>query len=97
VVVDDFDVCGVVASPHKADTPLLVDTNAVLSGPIATQFLQPIGGGDLEISQRCGPVQHPEFPQGGALDVCWQIPRWDSAKQALSFAIAEGDKHEPNL
>lgn len=34
VIIGDFDFIGSVSSPDKADPPLLVDPDAVLSGPI---------------------------------------------------------------
>ena len=38
VVVGDFDVFGITLSPVKANSPLVVDTDAALSRPIASEF-----------------------------------------------------------
>jgi hypothetical protein len=35
VIIYDFHVVGVAVSPGKADAPLPVDADAVLSGPVA--------------------------------------------------------------
>jgi hypothetical protein len=35
MVVDDLYIVGVTISPDEADAPLVVDADAVLSGPIA--------------------------------------------------------------
>jgi hypothetical protein len=43
VVVRDLDLIGVGVPPGEADTPLLVDADAVLTLPVAVQLLQPIG------------------------------------------------------
>jgi hypothetical protein len=43
MIVYDFDVVGVVVKPLKANTPLIVDTDAVLSPSIATEFFKPVG------------------------------------------------------
>lgn len=40
MVVDDFNVRGIAAGKSKADTPLPVDANAVLTAPISLQRLQ---------------------------------------------------------
>ena len=45
VVIDNFDFVGLAISPHETDSPLIVDSNAVGSGPISTECLQTIAGG----------------------------------------------------
>jgi hypothetical protein len=52
VIVYDFDRERRAVSPAKTDAPLLVDADAVLARPIATQLLQPI------------PWRHTEFFEG---------------------------------
>lgn len=42
VIVDDLDGMGVSTAPHEAQSPSLVDANAVLSLPLAGKGLQPI-------------------------------------------------------
>ena len=42
VVVCDLNVEGVARSPPEAETPLIVDTNAVLPRSIATEFFQSV-------------------------------------------------------
>jgi len=44
VVVDDLDVFGIRSTPAKADSELIVDSDAVLAGAIAFQRLQMIAG-----------------------------------------------------
>src|SRR5258705_3472033 len=57
VVVNEFDVPGAAGTPGEADAPLVVDANAVLTGPGAGELLQAVarrhpqvvdvlGGGD---------------------------------------------------
>ena len=52
VIVYDFDRERRAVPPAKTDAPLLVDADAVLARPIATQLLQPI------------PWRHTEFLEG---------------------------------
>jgi hypothetical protein len=40
VIIGDFDFIGSVISPDKADPPLLVDPDAMLSGPILFRSVQ---------------------------------------------------------
>jgi len=58
MVVDDFDVPSAVVSPAKADSPLVVDPDAVLPAWIAAaEFLQPIAGRHAKIVQILGAVE----------------------------------------
>ena len=43
VIVDDLDILGIVINPAKADAPLPVDPDRILTGPSSAQCLQPIG------------------------------------------------------
>jgi len=60
VVIDDFHIFCTCIRPTKADTPLIVDTNAVLTGTITLERFKVIAGwhsqiikstGDLELSK----------------------------------------------
>jgi len=42
MVIDDLDLLGRTITPNETDSPLIVDSDAVLTFPIATQFLQPV-------------------------------------------------------
>lgn len=44
MVVDDLDRIGAVARPHKTDTPLIIDADAVLTFAIIFQCFEPVGG-----------------------------------------------------
>jgi hypothetical protein len=44
MVVDNFYVIGIAVPPFKADTPLVVDSDAILPDTILSKFLQPIRG-----------------------------------------------------
>jgi hypothetical protein len=42
MVIDDLHVKRIAVAPRKADTPLVVDSDAVLTGSISLKFLQSI-------------------------------------------------------
>jgi hypothetical protein len=42
MVVDDLDMLRPLLRPVEADPPLIVDANAVLSGPVSLQELQSV-------------------------------------------------------
>ena len=42
MVVDDFDIVGMTAAPHKGYSPLRIDAQRVLTSPIAAQGFKSI-------------------------------------------------------
>jgi hypothetical protein len=52
VIVDDFDVSGPRSRPGKADSPLIIDSDAVLPHPFAPESLQSIPRGYPQIVER---------------------------------------------
>ena len=51
MVIDQFHLVGIAVSPNKAQSPLIVDADAVLAFPVARQCLQPIAGRHPKIVQ----------------------------------------------
>jgi hypothetical protein len=56
VVVTDLDLVGTSSLPSEADPILIVDSNAVLTQPIAAQRLQAIPGWNGELMQCPHPI-----------------------------------------
>ena len=68
MVVDDFNLVSVSLSPHEADTPLIVDPNAMLAFSIPVKSFEPIPGWRREITKLgCG-VQLTKFAQRHSFD-----------------------------
>ena len=42
MIINNFYVVGIAIPELKADTPLTINTNTILTLPIASQFLKPI-------------------------------------------------------
>jgi hypothetical protein len=61
MVIDDLDVVGITVAPTKADPPLIVNSNAVLSFSIARKAFKPIAGGSFEIIEAAGVVYLHQF------------------------------------
>jgi hypothetical protein len=75
VVVCDFDIIGVSILPEKANTPLIIDPNAVLSGSVASKLFQMVCRWNSEVIEYFGVVEHAQFAQGYLLDVIRQSSR----------------------
>ena len=69
MIIDNLHVVGIPIPPLEANTPLVVDADAVLACTIVGEFLQAICGWNPEIRQRHSPIQHPQFSQGHLLNI----------------------------
>ena len=69
VIVNDFDLVGIAGTPSKADAPLIVDANTVLSGPIAATYLQAVAGRDAQVVERLSGVNRDELSEHHTLQV----------------------------
>ena len=58
MIIHDFYVIGISVSPNKADSPLVIDTDAVLAPAVAFQGFQMIVGRYAQILQ-------PDFGRAG--------------------------------
>jgi hypothetical protein len=61
VVIDDFDIVGCVFEPPKADPPLIVYADAVLTNAIASQGLEPVAWWYAQVVQKVGSLKNHEF------------------------------------
>jgi hypothetical protein len=75
VIVNNFNVLGAAVTPTKANPPLLVDADRVLSGPIAPECFKPIAGRRTKVIQIAGSGLPPPWLPAAAL-------AWLSASRA---------------
>jgi hypothetical protein len=64
MIIDDFDVLWTLRGPPEANSPLVVDPNAVLAGPISSQGFEPVTWRHAKIGQLDRRIEHVQFPQG---------------------------------
>lgn len=69
MIIDDFDIVWAVRFPAKADVPLVIDTNGVLTLSVSLERFKAISGWNSEVIECCSSVNLGEFPQGNALNV----------------------------
>jgi len=61
MIIHDFNIGHIASFPSEADSPLIVDTNAVLPLPVAFQRFKLIAGRLSEILKGSGTIQIEEF------------------------------------
>ena len=93
MVVNDFNTVGVALTPGKADAPLAVDADAVLTGPVAFQGLQAISRRNAQVIQRNCIVQNFELAHCDALNVRRQAGNSDAQKEVFGPAVFVARDH----
>jgi len=68
MIVHDFHVEGVSLPPFEADTPAVVDADAVLAGALAPQRLQPVAGRHGQVFQARRGMELEQLAAGRPLD-----------------------------
>jgi hypothetical protein len=63
VIIHDFYIVGISALPAEADSPLVVDPNAVLALSITAEFLEAIRWWNTKVIKRLRSVQYQELSQ----------------------------------
>jgi len=66
MIVYNFNIVSVSLAPTEADTPLVIDPNAVLPLPVSSQFLKAISWRDKKIIQSLRRIQQEQFPLSDA-------------------------------
>jgi len=78
VVIDDFDVEDIPTIPTKANPPLIVDSDAVLSLACSLQSFQTVRRRDPKIGKSTRTIQHSQFPQSHLVNIARQLPGADT-------------------
>jgi hypothetical protein len=62
VIIGDFYFVGILAVPPEADPVLVVDTDAMLTGPATFEGFEPVTWWDAQLIERRGGFKLGEFP-----------------------------------
>jgi len=93
VVVCYLYVEGFAPGPSEADSPLLIDPNAVLTCPVSFQALQPISRWHSQVIYAFSCIQQEQLPVCAALHVWWQQARTLPPEDLLHLSIGEAPNH----
>ena len=93
MVIGDFHRAGVSFFPDETESPLVIDTDAVLACPVSFQGFKAVSRRNAQVLQAGGVVQHFELAHGGALDVRGQIGGLDAVKESFCPTVFEARYH----
>ena len=74
MIVNYLNVVRVSIAPRETNTPLVIDSYAVLSLALTRQDFKPVCRRHTQVIQAHGRIKHPQFPQCHFLYVMWQSP-----------------------
>jgi hypothetical protein len=75
LVIDDFHVMGITVNSSEADTPLIVDPDAVLAFATTLRRLESVGWRNSQITQHRGVAEHTQLATCNGLDIDRQSSR----------------------
>jgi hypothetical protein len=83
----------IAVDPPKADAPLVVDPDAVLTGATASQPFESIARGHVHILERDGSVELSQLPQRHSLKVGAQLPNRLTLEQTGGVPVPKAPNH----
>src|SRR5713101_2431243 len=96
MVVDDLDVPRAVVSPSEANSPLIIDSDAVLPTPITAKLFQSVARRHSQVVQIFRAVQHLQLPFDLRLERP-ELPRRTASEQLLGVARSKRPDHLPYI
>jgi len=85
MIIHDLNVERIAFRPSEADSPLVVDSNAVLPLPAPRQFLQAIPGWNPQVVELFRSIENQQLPECDSLDVRGNAWRCSSEKELLGI------------
>ncbi len=92
VVVNDLDIFGADGRPSEANAELVVDPDAVLTGPVTLERLEPITRRNSQVFQAARDLQLPDLPSSRGLDTI-ESPDASTFRKGLRLRALERDDH----
>jgi hypothetical protein len=92
VIVNDLDIICCAAAPAKADTPLVVDSDAVLTYALAFECFETVAWWNTQIVEPCRNLKLPQFSPRHSGDIDEATDPLTSS-QRLSVRASEGPDH----
>ncbi len=93
MIIDNRNVVCISTFPYEANTPLIVDSNAMLTGSITLELLKLIRRWNEKGFQLACRSEHFQLPGRKTLNAAWKLTRKTPLINPLSFPAPEGLDH----
>jgi hypothetical protein len=95
VVISNFNLVRVSFAPSKAYSPLVVDSDAVLSVAVPLEFLEAISRRHTKILQRFRGIKQSQLAEGDPLKFACESLDLFAFKELFRILIGETPDHRP--
>lgn len=96
MIIDYFDIVCVSLTPTETNSPLIIDSDAVLPFTISAQLFKTISRGYAQVPYLNRGINHEKLPEGNPLNIRREPSRIFAAKYTLCFLISETLNHVTN-
>ncbi len=93
MIINYLHIVSVIFLPIKTNSPLVVNSDAVLSRTIADEFFQAVSGRNAQVVDCFGIIYHSQFSQSDLLNVLHQFARAREIVDFLGLRIFERFNH----
>jgi hypothetical protein len=93
MIIRNLNVVGVSFAPSKANSPLVIDANAMLALTVAGEFFKTIPWRNTQVIQLFGGVQDGKFLPRGAVQIWGKAPQEMTLKELFAILVAERLDH----
>src|SRR5699024_4646695 len=97
VVVNDLHLLWSGVGPHEADPPLVVDSDAVLTGPIALERFESVTGWDTQVIKKFGRSHLAKLAQRDPMDPRIDRPHALTTPQPFGLLAPERSGHATSI
>ena len=84
---------GGTVTPSKANAPLIIDSNAVLTRSISLELLESVPWRHAQVRQSLGSVQYQQLPQSAPVKARWQFANTLTFEEPFGVTIPEALYH----
>jgi hypothetical protein len=93
VVINDLHILSALSAPAEADSPLIIDPDAVLPLPVTPQDLQPIAGRNAQVIEAGGDLKLAQLATSHDRDTL-KVPDALSAREGFGVGTPKRTDHD---
>jgi hypothetical protein len=93
VVIDYLNIMGVAPAPPEADSPPLVNPDAMLPPSVTRQPLKAIAWRNPQIGQLLGSIENQKLAACSPQNLTRDAPCWEPVEYSLRIPIPEAPNH----
>ena len=93
MVINDLHILSVMAGPSEADSPLIIDPDAVLPLPVAPQSLQSIAGRNAQVIEAGGDFELTQLATSHNRDT-FKAPDAFATREGFGVGTPKSSDHE---